>query len=145
LGGGAFRPGRFPADPRSAGTCDSLPKDPARYSLPEEDIVRFLQLIGSGAIIVETKVEIAVVERDRSDNGYLKCAVEGGAPYMVSGDQHLLELEEFEGIANLTAAGFLAVVSFASTFPALAQNNIRSARILDKLILLELVGAIAAL
>ena len=59
---------------------------------------------------VEPKVEIATIERDPSDNLYLDCAVEGGAPYIVSGDQHLLELEESEGIANLTAAGFLAVM-----------------------------------
>ena len=86
------------------------PRIQQRYNLPEKDVAKFLQLIRSGAVIVEPKVEIAVIERDPSDDCYLDCAVEGGASYIVSGDQHLLELEEFEGIVILTPAGFLAVL-----------------------------------
>jgi hypothetical protein len=54
-------------------------------------------------------------------------------------------MEECEGIANLTATGVFAVMWFANTFRVLAENDIRSARILDKLILFELVRPITAL
>jgi putative PIN family toxin of toxin-antitoxin system len=86
------------------------PRIQQRYNLPEEDVARFLQLIRGGAIVVEPNVEIEAIERDPSDNRYLECAIEAGASYIVSGDQHLLELEEFRGIVILPPAAFLAVL-----------------------------------
>jgi putative PIN family toxin of toxin-antitoxin system len=86
------------------------PRIQQRYDLPEDDVARFLQLIRSGAIVVEPNVEIAAIERDPSDNRYLECAIEAGASYIVSGDQHLLELGEFRGIVILPPAAFLAVL-----------------------------------
>jgi putative PIN family toxin of toxin-antitoxin system len=86
------------------------PRIQQRYDLPEDDVARFLQLIRGGAIVVEPNVEIAAIERDPSDNRYLECAIEAGASYIVSGDQHLLELGEFRGIVILPPAAFLAVL-----------------------------------
>ena len=86
------------------------PRIQGRYHLPEDDVARFLQLIRSGAIVVEPNVEISAIGRDPPDNRYLECAVEAGASYIVSGDQHLLELGEFQGIVILPPAGFLAVL-----------------------------------
>jgi putative PIN family toxin of toxin-antitoxin system len=82
-----------------------------RYNLPESDVARFLQLIRTGAIVVDPKIEVIAIERDPSDNRYLECAVEGGASYIISGDRHLLDLEEFNGIVILAPAGFVAVLN----------------------------------
>jgi putative PIN family toxin of toxin-antitoxin system len=87
------------------------PRIQQRYNLQEAEVTRFLQFIRSGALVVEPKVEITAIERDPSDNRYLECAVEGRASYIVSGDQHLLDLKEFEGIVILPPAGFVAVLS----------------------------------
>ncbi|MDH7513972.1 MAG: hypothetical protein QHH14_13580 [Clostridiales bacterium] len=37
----------------------------------------------------------------------MECALEGKADYVISGDHHLLDLGEFQGIPILSAAGFL--------------------------------------
>jgi putative PIN family toxin of toxin-antitoxin system len=87
------------------------PRIQQKYDLLEEDVATFLRFMRSGAIIVEPNDKITVIERDPTDNRYLECAVAGGASYIVSGDQHLLELGEFRGIVILPPAGFLAALN----------------------------------
>jgi putative PIN family toxin of toxin-antitoxin system len=87
------------------------PRIQQRYNLPETEVARFLQLIRIGAVLVEPKIEIMAIAADPSDNRCLECAVEGGASYIISGDQHLLELEEFEGIVILAPAVFVAILN----------------------------------
>jgi putative PIN family toxin of toxin-antitoxin system len=87
------------------------PRIQQKYDLLEEDVATFLRFMRSGAIIVEPNDKITVIERDPTDNRYLECAVAGGASYIVSGDQHLLELGEFRGIVILLPAGFLAALN----------------------------------
>ena len=43
-----------------------------------------------------------------ADSRILECALESRAAYIVSGDKHLLELGQFEGVPILDAAAFLA-------------------------------------
>ncbi len=86
------------------------PKIQKRYKLSAEKVTQFIQLIGRGAIIAEPAKELSVIEEDPSDNRYLECAKETGAAYIVTGDAHLLELKEFEGIVILPPAGFLALL-----------------------------------
>jgi putative PIN family toxin of toxin-antitoxin system len=85
------------------------PKIQQRYNLSEEYVEQFLQLIGSGATVVESSVKLSVVERDPSDDRYLECAVAAGASYIVTGDDHLLGLEEYRGITILNPAEFLTL------------------------------------
>lgn len=47
---------------------------------------------------------------DPDDNKFLECAIAGGADYIVSGDAHLVEMEEYRGIQILTPAEFLVVL-----------------------------------
>jgi putative PIN family toxin of toxin-antitoxin system len=87
------------------------PRIQQRYNLPETEVARFLHLLRTAAIVVEPRGELSVVERDPADNRYLECAVEGAASYIVSGDQHLLELGDFRGIVILPPAGFVALLN----------------------------------
>ena len=50
------------------------------------------------------------VSRDPDDNRILEAAVAGAADYIVTGDQDLLVLGEFEGIAIVTPTRFLAIL-----------------------------------
>lgn len=86
------------------------PRLQERYHLPEEDIQRFSRLLGRQAIEAVPSKELAVIGRDPTDNRYLECAVAGNASLIVTGDQHLLGLGEYEGIQILTPAGFLALL-----------------------------------
>lgn len=48
---------------------------------------------------------------DPEDNRVLECALEAEADYIVSGDHHLLSLEEFRGIKIVRAADLLKILS----------------------------------
>jgi len=54
--------------------------------------------------------QIAVMMSDPYDNMVLECAVEAKADYIVSGDAHLLDLGEFEGIKIVNSARFLEIM-----------------------------------
>ena len=57
-------------------------------------------------------VTLSVVKEDEPDNRVLECAVEGGAQYIVSGDErHLQPLKEYRGIKILSPAKFLKMLS----------------------------------
>lgn len=86
------------------------PRIREKYNLADEYVEQFLQSIGSGATIVEPLAKLSVIEKDPSDDRYLECAVASGASYIVTGDDHLLDLEEYGGVAILNPAEFLALV-----------------------------------
>jgi len=86
------------------------PRLQQRYHLREQDIQRFLRLLRRQAIEVAPSGELTVIERDPADNRYLECGIAGNASVIVTGDQHLLELGEYEGVQILTPAGFLALL-----------------------------------
>ena len=48
------------------------------------------------------------VVNDPSDDIFVECAQVGGASLIVSGDHHLLSLQEYQGITVVTAAEFVA-------------------------------------
>jgi len=48
---------------------------------------------------------------DDADNRVLEAAVAGGADFIVSGDAHLLDLGDFEGIPIVAPARFWSVLS----------------------------------
>jgi predicted nucleic acid-binding protein len=52
-----------------------------------------------------------VIEDDPADNRYLECAVEGGADFLVTGDQLLLTLGAYQGVTILTPRAFLDTLS----------------------------------
>jgi putative PIN family toxin of toxin-antitoxin system len=57
---------------------------------------------------VEITGEIQVVVGDPDDDKFIECALVAGASAIVSGDHHLLELGNYEGIPMLSAAEFVA-------------------------------------
>jgi putative PIN family toxin of toxin-antitoxin system len=61
------------------------------------------------ATVVSPTRNLAVVADD-PDNRILECAVEAAADMVVTGDRHLLELNEFEGVRVVTLSEFLKTV-----------------------------------
>lgn len=59
--------------------------------------------------IIDVKSKVHAITEDRSDNKILACALDADADYVVTGDCHLAELEEYRGIRIVTAAGFLGM------------------------------------
>jgi putative PIN family toxin of toxin-antitoxin system len=68
------------------------------------NIVRELEAVSE--LVFPTR-KISAVKADPYDNLILECAVKAGVDYVVSGDNHLLELRRFEGILILSPAEFL--------------------------------------
>ena len=59
---------------------------------------------------IKTDGELDVIEEDPSDNKILECAWEGDVDFLVSGDNHLLELSDYEDIKILDAKNFLEII-----------------------------------
>jgi uncharacterized protein len=59
-------------------------------------------------IVVEGRPSRRVIAADPADDIYLFAALDGLADYVVSGDRHLLDLGEFEGIPIVTPRTLLA-------------------------------------
>ncbi|MBI5410374.1 MAG: putative toxin-antitoxin system toxin component, PIN family [Nitrospirae bacterium] len=77
-----------------------------KFHQPENDIKAALKMIGRAAQIARPSRKVAVLQ-DVPDNRILECAVAAQADLIVTGDQHLLALKEFEGIPVVRLADFL--------------------------------------
>lgn len=82
------------------------PRIREKYSLSSEDIETVMALILLRGELVVPKRRITVC-RDSQDNMFLEAAADGNANMIVSGDDDLLSLEEFEGIPIITPIEFL--------------------------------------
>ena len=78
--------------------------------LTAEELERLLRYYDNTAVVVESEIRLEVVQEDPDDNRVLECALTSQAAYIVTGDGHLLELGEFEGIVILPPAGFLTLL-----------------------------------
>ncbi len=56
------------------------------------------------------KPDKVIIERDPKDDKFLHAALEADADYIVSGDNDLLDLKEYEGIKILSPNDFLAIL-----------------------------------
>ncbi|MDR4464405.1 MAG: putative toxin-antitoxin system toxin component, PIN family [Nitrospira sp.] len=80
-----------------------------KFNQPEQDIATALKLISRASIISRPVRTITALE-DLPDNRILECAVTAQADAIVTGDQHLLKLRTFEGIAIVRVADFLRMI-----------------------------------
>lgn len=80
-----------------------------KFLWSEPRITKAIQRIVAMAEVVETKKSISVAP-DETDNRILECAVKAKANYIVSGDKHLLDLKEYEGIKIIAPAQFLKML-----------------------------------
>jgi putative PIN family toxin of toxin-antitoxin system len=90
------------------------PKILKRHQWREERIRLFLEDLAHLAVLTPGERTLTVITEDPSDNRYLECATEGEAEYIVSGDQHLIELEVYQNIRILTPRAFLDIIEGAT-------------------------------
>ena len=84
----------------------TLQKYPERFGLDDEEIQTEVETLRYFAGFVVHDEEITAVEADPDDDKFLEAAVAGNTDYVVSGDQHLLDLESFRGIDIVTPREF---------------------------------------
>jgi putative PIN family toxin of toxin-antitoxin system len=76
------------------------------------EILRTVENIVSMSILVEPTEHLDIVKDDPDDNIVLECAKAGNSDYIITQDNHLLRLGQFEGIKILTPKQFLNVLQF---------------------------------
>lgn len=78
-----------------------------RSGMVIEDLIKGLR---ETAVVVDSEPTLRVIEEDPEDDRVLECALRSGAAYLVSGDHHLIELGEYQGVQILPPAGFLLLL-----------------------------------
>jgi len=76
-----------------------------------EEINKLLTGWRTASIFVDLEEKVEVIKDDPDDDRILECAVAAEADYIVSGDNHLLDLGEYRGIEVLPPAGFLVLIN----------------------------------
>lgn len=60
--------------------------------------------------LVEVKRRISMIREDPADDKFLECASDGGADFVVSGDEHLLRIQRYQRIRTLSVRQFLELI-----------------------------------
>lgn len=81
-----------------------------RFHLADDEIEEFLGALRTfSTMIIGAPVE-NVIPNDPPDNLVLACAVGGEANYLVSGNEHILNLDNYRGIKMVKPAEFLRIL-----------------------------------
>ncbi len=80
-----------------------------RLEIDENETARVLSLFAGGfnTLFTAKTPNLTVVENDPDDDKFIECAVALSARCIVSGDSHLLDVEDYMGIQIVTPARFL--------------------------------------
>lgn len=71
-----------------------------------EDIVRTILSLST---LIETRTKLDIIKADPKDNIILEAALEGKTEYIISYDNHLLNMIEFRGIKIISPGEFLKI------------------------------------
>lgn len=74
--------------------------------IPVQQASTLVSHIAQRAYVTPGNFEVDVVE-DPDDNKFIACAIEGSASHIVSGDKHLLDIGEYEGVKIVKPREFL--------------------------------------
>lgn len=82
-----------------------------RHGMTYAEVRAEVGAIAQVAQLVEPESMPSMIPADPDDDQMLATAVAGVADYIVSGDRHLLELREYEGVRILSPAAFATLLS----------------------------------
>ena len=92
----------------------TYPRLASRLRLEAAELELFLAALLAEAEVTPGQLQLPGLTRDPKDDAILACAVEGQAVYLVSGDQDLLVLGEYEGIQIVSPRQFVEVLTGGS-------------------------------
>lgn len=81
-----------------------------RYAHGPEDVERFVTVLAQTAELVSDLPEVRAVSRDPNDDVIIATAVAAKADYLVTGDNDLLVLGEYQGVRIVTPRQFLELL-----------------------------------
>lgn len=68
------------------------------FDYSDEEVARIMEKITGFITIVIPDMKVDVVENDPDDNKIIECALESESEYIITYDQHLLKIKEYERI-----------------------------------------------
>jgi putative PIN family toxin of toxin-antitoxin system len=89
----------------------TLKKPKLRQRIRPEAAQALLEAMVEDVLLIPGDLQLCGVAPDPDDDAVVSCAIEGDADYIVSGDAHLVQLEEYEGIRIVTPAAFVRVLA----------------------------------
>ena len=84
----------------------TLLKYPDRFHLNEVEVQKEVETVRYFAEFVDPDESVDAVDDDPDDDKFLEAAIAGNVDYIVSGDNHLLDLHEFRGIPIINPRTF---------------------------------------
>ncbi len=87
----------------------ALPRIKDRYELTDEQVTDFIGLLTELGELVKPERRVAIC-RDPKDNMVIEAALAGKAEFVVTGDNDLLVLGQFETVRFITAREFLWIL-----------------------------------
>jgi putative PIN family toxin of toxin-antitoxin system len=94
-------------DPLLAELCEVLC---LKFAWSEEAVTAAVSQLHDCSVHVHPTEALDVIQDDPDDNRILECAIAAQAGFIVSGDNHLLQLGRFRGISILKVADFMALL-----------------------------------
>lgn len=81
-----------------------------KFKLSFNDVERILLDFLSFNLLVKPTQSIRVISEDPEDDKFIECAISCNADYIISGDRHLINLKEYEGIKIVNSVEFLSII-----------------------------------
>ena len=78
-----------------------------KFGFSQEQINKATKQLLSISEILITSTKIDIVKEDPDDNKILECALDGKSDFIISGDNHLLNLKEYKNIKIINSREFL--------------------------------------
>ena len=88
----------------------SYPRIRARYTYTDEDVADFLDRLRVAAQLIPDLPQFTGIVRDPNDDMVIATAHRAHAAYIVTRDDDLLSLQQYEDISILTPEAFIAIV-----------------------------------
>lgn len=85
----------------------------SKYPLTERDIDNHLNVLRNFAEIAPGHLLLEIIPADPNDNHVMAAAVETNSMCVITGDRHLLDIGEYQGIRILTPRDFLTLLETA--------------------------------
>lgn len=86
---------------------DVLVRPEKKFSLTGYEIERVVYALRNYAFVTSGTYQVKAVKSDPDDDKFIAAALEGSASHIISGDKHLLSIQEYQGIKIVTARNFL--------------------------------------
>lgn len=80
-----------------------------KFGFPATIVNQIITELSAICELVTPSEKIREIETNEADNHVLECAIEAHAEYIVSGDAHLLELNEYRSIQVVSPQQFLSI------------------------------------